>query len=145
MYLLDTSVLSVMAPTKAAAELSRLKMLSAWFRGNESNMFLASVTISEIGHGIAKADREQATTKAQRLRSWLESIERFYAGRIMPFDIEAAREAGALLDLAQGHAPGFADIAIAATAKARGLTVLTTNEKDFRPLKVDFLNPFKEV
>ena len=47
----------------------------------------------------------------------------------MPFDIPAARFAGLLMDRARatGQAPGFADLAIAATAESRNLTVLTRN------------------
>jgi predicted nucleic acid-binding protein len=58
--------------------------------------------------------------------------------------VPAAGIAGALSDLVQskGHAPGFADLAIAATAKCRGFTILTANVRHFEPLDVPFLNPF---
>jgi predicted nucleic acid-binding protein len=39
--------------------------------------------------------------------------------------------------------PGFADVAIAATAEAHGLTVLTRNVKDFIPLGVACFDPFE--
>jgi hypothetical protein len=67
-----------------------------------------------------------------------------YGERILPFDVPAARIAGALSDVARskGQAPGFADVAIAATAKRRGLTILTTNVRHFAPLGVPFLDPF---
>jgi predicted nucleic acid-binding protein len=35
------------------------------------------------------------------------------------------------------------DAMIAATARVRGLTVATRDEKDFKHLGVDILNPFK--
>jgi len=35
------------------------------------------------------------------------------------------------------------DLMIAATARLHGLTIATRNEKDFRPLGVDIINPFK--
>jgi predicted nucleic acid-binding protein len=35
------------------------------------------------------------------------------------------------------------DVMIAATARLYGLTVATRNEKDFRQLGVDIINPFK--
>jgi len=50
-----------------------------------------------------------------------------------------------MLDLARAHDPGFEDIAIAATAAAHGLTVLTANERHFEPLGVPFANPFKQL
>jgi hypothetical protein len=67
-----------------------------------------------------------------------------YGDRILPFDVPAARIAGARSDLARskGHAPGFADVAIAASAKCHGFTILTSNVRDFAPLGVPFLDPF---
>jgi predicted nucleic acid-binding protein len=41
-----------------------------------------------------------------------------------------------------GHAPGFADIAIAATAQANDLTILTRNTKHFESICGSALNPF---
>jgi toxin FitB len=68
----------------------------------------------------------------------------FYADRVLPFDLTAARIAGALSDAAQaeGRHPGFADVAIAAIAKSRELLILTLNLRHFDPLGVDTLNPF---
>lgn len=56
----------------------------------------------------------------------------------------AARIAGGLSNLARrlGRAPGFADIAIAATAKVHDLTVLTRYLRDFTPLGVAAQDPF---
>ena len=64
---------------------------------------------------------------------------------VLPFDIGAARIAGALTDRARaaGHAPGFADIAIAATAVNRDPTVLTRNLRHFEPLAVPARDPFR--
>ena len=42
-----------------------------------------------------------------------------------------------------GHDPGFADVVIAATAAAHGLTVLTGNVKHFRPVADLLMNPFE--
>jgi predicted nucleic acid-binding protein len=67
-----------------------------------------------------------------------------YGDRILPFDLAAARIAGALSDVARsrGSASGFADIAIAATAHYRGLTLLTRNTRHFAPLGLPTVNPF---
>ena len=63
----------------------------------------------------------------------------------MPFDVPAARLAGLLMDRARatGQAPGFADLAIAATAGVRNLTVLTRNVRHFVPLDIPAINPFE--
>ena len=46
---------------------------------------------------------------------------------------------------AAGHTPGLADIAIAATAASRGLTVLTRNVRHFAPLGTRAINPFETL
>jgi toxin FitB len=45
----------------------------------------------------------------------------------------------------QGHAPGLADIIIAATAQHHGLTILSRNVQHFVPLGVPLLNPFDRL
>jgi len=68
----------------------------------------------------------------------LEALLHLYGNRVLPFDVAAARIAGALSDRARskGRSPGFPDLAIAATAIAYDLTVLTRNLRHFVPLKV---------
>lgn len=80
------------------------------------------ITGADVASGGAKADREGATTKAQRLQDWWRAIEHLYADRILPFDLACAHEAGRILDVARAYKPGFEDIAIAATAQIHGVT-----------------------
>jgi len=49
-----------------------------------------------------------------------------------------------LSDLARsrGHAPGFADIIIAATARQHDLTILTRNKRHFAPIDAVIIDPF---
>jgi toxin FitB len=141
MYLLDTMILSAAAPTKRKAD----PALAAWMRRATERLFLSAITVAEIEAGIARADRISATTKAAGLRNWLALVEHLYADRILPFGIAEARHAGAIIDRARAYDPGFEDIAIAATAAAHGLTVLTANERHFAPLGVAFVNPLKEL
>lgn len=142
MYLLDTNILSACAPrrTDAGAE-----ALAAWMRERSAQLHLSTITIAEIEAGIARAVRIAATTKAAALRRWLAAVEQFHAGRIIGFGLEEARLAGEIIDRARAHDPGFEDIAIAATAAARGLTVLTANERHFAPLGVGYINPLREL
>lgn len=142
MYLLDTNIVSADAPAKRTIG---SQALASWLRAQSDHLFISSVTFAEIEAGIARAARIGATTKARRLRQWLSAVEYFYAGRILPFGIEEARHAGAILDRARAHAPGFEDIAIAATAAARGFTILTANERHFAPLGVPVVNPLKQL
>lgn len=141
MYLLDTDVLSAAVPTKAQQRQDWLE----WQVRASSRLFLSTMTIAEIKRGISGCLRQGATTKAARLRRWIDAVEHLYADRILPFDLRVAHEAGPMLDNARGLGTGFADIAIAATAAAHGLTLLTANERHFRPLGIAWLNPFAEL
>ena len=134
--------MSADAPTKRDVG---AEAFGAWVRANSDRLYLSAITIAEIEAGIARALRIEATTKAEHLRHWLAAVEHFYAGRILPFGIAEARQAGLMLDRARAHDPGFEDIAIAATAAAHGLTVLTANERHFEPLGVAFANPLKRL
>lgn len=142
MYLLDTNIVSADAPTKSQVG---VEAFAAWVRANGDRLYLSTVTIAEIEAGIARAVRIGATAKAKALRRWLSAVEHFYAGRILPFGIEDARHAGMILDRARAHDPGFEDIAIAAIASARGLIILTANDRHFEPLGVPFSNPLRRL
>jgi toxin FitB len=142
MFLVDTSIISANAPLKR--DVGRSDFIS-WMQRMDARLYTSAITIAEIERGIARLDRIEASTKAERLRTWLYAIEHLYAGRILSFDIHAARHAGKMMDRARGHAMGFADIAIAAIAATTDMTVLTANTKDFAPLGVRFLNPFKDA
>jgi predicted nucleic acid-binding protein len=141
-YLLDTNIISADAPAKRRVGAGPF---SAWMRANGEHLHLSAITIAEIEAGIVRAGRIGATAKAERLRLWLEAVEQLYGERILPFGIAEAHAAGALLDAARAHDPGFEDIAIAATAAVRGLTVLTANERHFAPLGVPVANPLKRL
>lgn len=138
-FLVDTDVLSVGAPSKARA----VPELVAWMDRHSERLYVSVVTIAEIEDGIAKSKRAGATRKAARLREWLETLVHLYTPRILPFDLAAARAAGALSDEARGrgHTAGFADLAIGAIARCHALTILTRNLKHYAPLGVAALDP----
>ena len=142
MYLLDTNIVSADAPAKRRIG---PEAFAAWVRANDDHLYISTVTIAEIEAGIARAVRIGATTKAERLCRWLAAVGHFYSGRILAFGLKETRVAGAILDRARAHNPGSEDIAIAATAGARGLTVLTANERHFAPLGVPLINPLKQL
>jgi len=141
-YLLDTDIVSADAPAKRRVGVA---VFSAWMRAHADVLHLSAISIAEIEAGIVRAARIGASTKAERLRLWLDAIERLYGARILPFGIAEAHAAGAILDGARAHDPGFEDIAIAATAAVRGFTVLTANGRHFAPLGVAFANPLKRL
>jgi toxin FitB len=115
--------------------------------GHTDSLYLSVMTIAEIDQGIAKARRQGASRQAVQLTEWVELAITLYAHRILPIDLEVARLAGVLSDLARGkgHAPGFADAALAATARVHDLTVLTRNLRHFEPLGVPVWDPFANL
>jgi predicted nucleic acid-binding protein len=140
-YLIDTNVISAVAPTRR----NRPCVLVDWLDRASAELYLSIVTSVEIRDGIAKADRDGAARKANVLRELWVAVEHLYAERILTFDLTAATIAGAMMDRARGagEAPGFADVAIAATAEARGLTILTRNVRHFQPIYARILNPIE--
>jgi len=141
-YLVDTNVISATAPTA-----SKRAELIGWMEAHSPDLFLSAVTIAEISDGIAKAKREGANRKASDLTAWLRTVLHLYGDRVLPFDSPTAEIAGALADLARGrgHSPGFADIAIAATAQQHGLTILSRNERHFASMDAAIVDPFKNL
>jgi predicted nucleic acid-binding protein len=139
-YLLDTSVLSLAAPGRPPLP----SAVAARLQGRDSPIFICSITIVEIQQGVEKLRRAGGLARADGLERWLlETIEQF-GDRLLTFDKDCARAAGRTADaaIAKGVHPGFADVAIAATAEAHGLTVLTRNLKHFIPLGVACFDPF---
>ena len=141
MYLIDTDTLSTGAPGRR----ERPAALVEWMDARSDVLFLSTITVAEIRHGIARLERTGAAARATRLGDWLNLVLHLYGDRVIPFDMEAANVAGPLMDKARatGHSPGFADLAIAATAESRNLTVLTRNLRHFAPLDIGAVDPFE--
>ena len=142
-YLVDTNVISATAPTTAV----KRPEVAEWMDLHSHDLFLSAVSIAEIADGIAKARREGAKRKATDLSAWLRTVLHLYSDRVLPFDTATAEIAGALADLARGrgHSPGFADIAIAATARRHDLTILSRNERHFAPMDIAVIDPFQKL
>jgi hypothetical protein len=142
-YLLDTSVLSMLAPDRPAFGAREAE----WFRRHAEDLHLTAIIIAEIEQGICKLHRVGGTERATRLATWLDRVLDNPDHRILAFDGRVARIAGALSDqaLAAGRHPGFADIAVAATAVAYDLVLLTRNVRDFEPLGIAFADPFDDL
>ena len=142
-YLVDTNVISAGAP--AAAE--RHPELVQWIDLHSPDLFLSAVTIAEIADGIAKAKREGAKRKSSDLSAWLKTVLHLYGDRVLPLDSPTAEIAGVLSDLARGrgHAPGFPDIIIAATAWRHSLTILSRNERHLALMDAVVIDPFPRL
>lgn len=142
MYLVDTNVISVAAPSRPVSP-----ALVEWLDAHSAALFMSAVTVAEIQDGIARLGRDGAKRKSADLTAWLDTVLHLYGDRILAFDAATARIAGAMSDRARGlgHAPGLADIIIAATAQHRGLTVLSRNLRHLEPLGVAVVDPFVKL
>jgi predicted nucleic acid-binding protein len=142
-YLVDTNVISAGAPGAN----TRLFAIVQWMDQHSDDLYLSAISIAEIADGIAKLKREGARRKAGDLSAWLQTLRHLYDERILPFDAAAAEIAGALSDLARGrgHAPGLADVIIAATAKRHGLVILSRNQRHLRPMGTPVIDPFEQL
>ncbi len=140
-FLIDTNVVSMLAPSKLEAPADFLQWLDR--QDAHGRIFLSVVTIHEIQKGISLLEHKGATAKANALTVWLNGLISAYDDKILTFDAQAAEVAGRLeaAALSAGHGPGMADAVIAGTAVAHNLVVITRNIKDFSPFGISVWSP----
>ena len=139
-YLLDTSVLSLGAPGRPLLPKPILALLDVRATG----IYLSAITIVELQQGIESLRRKpDEYMRAEIMSLWIAATIEGFDERLLPFDTNCALEAGSLSDRmrAAGSHPGFADVAIAATAAVNELVVLTRNARHFAAMKVAYLDP----
>ena len=139
MILVDTNVVS--EPMKAQGDLR----VAAWLdRQSAETLFIATISIAEILFGVAALP---AGRRRVRLAEAFETeVQRLFAGRIMSFDLAAARAYASIMSgaRARGLAISVADGQIAAIAAANRLSVATRDEAPFRAAGVKTVNPWIE-
>jgi tRNA(fMet)-specific endonuclease VapC len=117
-YLLDTNI-CIYAIKRVPEVLRRLQ------ERLPDDFGVSAITIAELWFGAAKSSRPQTTRKA--VDAFLKPFE------VLPFAGEAAEEYAEIrLQLERAGQPiGERDLLIAAIAKARRLTVVTHNVREF--------------
>lgn len=138
MYLLDTSVLSELRKQRKADGGVRRFFEQAAACGEA--LYLSVITIGEFRRGIELIRHRQDDAQADRLEAWLRVILDEYEEHILGIDADTAQVWGKLRAPQPQHA---LDKLIATTALTHGLTVVTRNDRDFRPTGVSVLNPFE--
>ena len=126
MYVLDTNVVSELRKVRSG---KADRGVSAWASEVPSGqLFLSSITIHELEHGVLLAERADPP-KGAVLRRWLDdSVAAAFDQRVLVVDATVGRRAAAL------HVPDpapFRDALIGATALVHGMTLVTRNTKDF--------------
>jgi predicted nucleic acid-binding protein len=136
--LLDTCVLSDLRHPKGDPAVRRA--VDAF---DSESLFVSVLSIGEIAKGIALLDESR---HKRALEAWLQTLERQYADRLLPVDLEISRIWGELTAAAQKarRTVPASDGLIAATARRHGLHVMTRNTADFEPTGVLLLNPWSK-
>lgn len=138
-WLLDTCVICEPAQKRPSAR------VIAWIDAQpEELLHLSVLTLGEIRQGVA---RLPIGPKRKRLESWLEhDLRARFAGRIISVDEEIADAWGRLQATAEsrGHMLPTLDSQLAATARARGLTLATRNTPDFLSSGISLFDPWSE-
>jgi predicted nucleic acid-binding protein len=137
MILLDTNVISEMMRERPEPA------VSAWLdKQPEEELWTASVVLAELLSGI---DLMPAGRKQRVLRNAVEGmIAEDFRGRILNFDLPAARYYGQILSFRQGMGRRIRemDAQIAAIAKVHGAELATRNIPDFEHCGVSLVNPW---
>lgn len=133
-YLVDTNVLSELRKRERGHP--NVVRWAASVDG--ADIHTSVLVLAELRRGIELKRRSDAA-QAEALDRWLEQMRVGLGGRVIPVD-ERIAEVWARLNVPD-RLP-FMDGFIAATAKVRGLTVVTRNVADIGRAGIAVLNPF---
>ena len=138
MIILDTNVVSeAMKPRPDPA-------MRAWLDAQfAETLFLSSITLAELLFGIgalAAGRRKDALTQT------VDGLLALFEGRVLAFDMDAARHYAALAVAARASGKGFptADGYIAAIAASRGFAVATRDAAPFLAAGLNVINPWAD-
>lgn len=131
--------MSVLVDTNVLSELARPRPnggVVAWVGGLEA-IAISVITLDEILFGLT-------IKPSARVHRWFDAFVAGYC-RVLDVTDPIARHAGILRGQLsrRGQARKQADMLIAATAAAHGLTVATRFERDFAGCGVAVVNPFR--
>lgn len=139
MIILDTNVVSeLMLPSPALR-------VSEWIAQQPaSDLFLTTITEAELRYGV---EILPVGRRRDRLLAAIEGmLSEDFAGRILPFDSNAARAYSVIgaLRRAAGQPIDHSDCQIAAIARSMRASVATRNVRDFEDSGVALINPWSE-
>lgn len=140
MIILDTNVVS--EPWKPTPDPNVLAWLDAQ---PAERLYLSAVTVAEIRFGLATMpDSKRRALFEGRFE---QEIVPAFAGRVLPFDLDATRAYAALMARARsiGRAVGMADGYIAAIAITRNMSVATRDRTPFEIAGVPTYDPWTEA
>ena len=137
MIVLDTNVLSALMQRETDPA------VVAWLDLQPSeSVWTTAVTVFEIRFGL---DLLAPGRRRRQLEdAFSRALDEDFQGRILPFDREAAQEAGgrAAERRAVGKPVDFRDIEIAGIVSARRATLATRNARHFQDLRIELVDPW---
>ena len=137
MFILDTNVVSELRKARAG---KADKNVATWAsKVLPGSLFLSAITILELEIGVLLSEHRDPG-QGVILRTWLDGhVLPTFAGRVLAVDTAVAQCCARL------HVPdprAERDAIIAATAIVHGMTVVTRNVADFKPIKVQIFDPW---
>lgn len=137
MIVLDTNVVSeALKPEPNPA-------VRTWLNDQAAEtLYLSSVTLAELLFGVGALPVSQ---RKDRLAHALEGLMALFKGRVLPFDLDAARRYAELAVTAKVAGRGFPlpDGYIAAIAVSRGFIVASRDTAPYRAARVTVIDPWE--
>ena len=138
MIVLDTNVVSDTQKTDFNLNVRQ------WIRRQGiDDIYLCTPVAAELSYGARRVLlRDQSDRYLRALDSQIESR---FAGRILSFDLIAARHYGAIRATAEQNGSPRTDVdgMIAAICLTHGAVLATRNTRDFEGLGLELINPFE--
>ena len=133
-FLLDTNILS------EARKPAGNPNVRAWIGSvSGTDLYLSVLVLGEIRQGIERL-RRRDPAQAAVYESWLTTLRRDYADRIVPITADIAEQWGRFN---VSDSISTIDGLLAATAQIMGMTLVTRNTADVARSGVPVLNPFE--
>ncbi len=134
-YLVDTNVISEVRKGQRC----HASVAAWWSTISPEEIFLSVLTIGEIRKGIESVRRRDARS-ASTLEAWLLRLISHYRDQILAIELDIVEEWGWM---SVPDPLPVIDGLLAATAKVRGLTLVTRNVADIARTGVDSFNPWR--
>jgi len=134
-YLVDTNVISELRKGQRCHE----SVAAWWSTVAPEDIFLSVLTIGEIRKGVESVRRRDARS-AGTLEAWLLRLISHYRDQILAIELDIVEEWGWM---SVPDPLPVVDGLLAATAKVRGLTLVTRNFADIARTGVDSFNPWR--
>lgn len=138
MIILDTNVVSELMKREPDT-----KVLQWLRRQNPARVFLASLTVAEIGRGLTLLP--EGRRKARLEEAFRTFLERGFRERILPFSRTTASVYPPLYKarVTAGLGVGELDLLIAAIATEHSASLATRNRTDFEGCGIRLINPWE--